>query len=526
MSHPATSQFLDGLQSSKLLDDSRIDELRSRPEASAGDVASLTSYAQQRGWLTPYQVRELQEGRGDRLVVHGYRIFDKIDDGPGGTTFKALHPALMQPVSLRVVRPDWLEPADTSADYVARVQAASLAQSPHLATVLDAGTLDSGPFVVQEYVDGCDLFRLVNEMGTLPVGLACEYVRQAAAALKAAHNCGVAHGDVSPHSLLLSPVKRVTEANGDISIRPRPGATIKLVELGLTPQRPPVGELTYGQSDRLGPLAFFPPERMTTSERTKAGDVYGLGATLYFLLTTRPPHAGESALAVMLNLQQAEPTPLESIKPDLPLGLTELVHKLLNRDPSARPSAAEVIETILPFCEPAARPHLVDEAGVLLAHETGTHAAVPSAVPVARDLDRPALQHDTEPYADPIADEIPPSKDYPITQPLPEIQPLTHNNGHGLMPEIQPLDEHHDANGDHLHEFGHSAIGADTPRAPRPRTRMNSKNKMWILIGLGLQLFAIFLWIGFCTNWFSSSRPPEQDQKTITTPTKTKAKKS
>lgn len=526
MSHPATSEFLDGLQSSKLLDESRIDELRSRPEATWGDVSSLTSYAQQRGWLTPYQVQELNEGRGDQLVVHGYRIFDKVEDGPGGTTFKALHPALLQPVSLRVLRSEWLAPADTPSDYVTRAHAASLAQSPHLATVLDAGTLESGPYVVQEYVDGCDLFRLVNEMGALPVGLACEYVRQAAVAVKAAHNCGVAHGDVSPHTLLLAPVKRVTEENGDVSIRPRPGSTIKLVELGLTPQRPPVGELTYGESDRLGPIAFFAPERMTTSERSKAGDVYGLGATLYFLLTTQPPHAGDSPVAVMLNLQQAEPTPLELIKPELPAALTDLVRRLLSRDPSGRPSAAEAVEALSAFSEPSARPHLVDEAGVLLAHETGTHPAVPSAVPVARDLDRPDLQHDSGPYADPIADEIPPSKDYPITQPLPEIQPLPHANGHELMPEIQPLDEHHEANGDHLAAFGHTAIGADAPRAPRPRTRLNSRNKMWILVGLGLQLIAILLWIVLYNILYPSSHTPEPEQKNITTPTKAKAKKS
>lgn len=522
MSHPATSQFLEGLQSSRLLDDARINELRSRPEAAWGDIASLTRFAQQRGWLTPYQVQELEEGRGNQLVVHGYRIFDKLDDGPSGTTFKALHPALLQPVSLRILRADWLSPADTPADYVARAQAAGLAHSPHLATVLDAGTLDSGPFVVQEYVDGCDLFRLVNEMGALPVGLACEYIRQAAVALKSAHNCGIVHGEVSPHAMVLSPVKRGTEANGDITLRPRPGATIKLAELGLSPMRPPVGELTYGQSDRVGPIAFFPPERMTSGERTRAGDVYGLGATLYFLLTTRPPHVGESSLAVMLNLQQAEPTPLESIKPDLPPALTDLVRRLLSRDPSARPSAADVAESLVPFCEPSARPSLVDEQGVLLAHETTTLPAVPTAVPVARDLDRPGLEHD----AGPLAEEIPPSADQPLVQPLPEVQPLPHNNGHGLMPEIQPLDEHHEANGDHLHAFGHSALGADAPRAPRRRTRMNSRNKMWILVGLGLQLFAIFLWIGFCTNWFSSSRTSEPEQKTITTPTKPKAKKS
>jgi hypothetical protein len=158
----------------------------------------------------------------------------------------------------------------------------------------------------------------------------------------------------------------------------------------------------------------------------------------------------------------------------------------------------------------------------LLAHETTTLPAVPTAVPVARDLDRPLLEHD----AGPLAEEIPPSADQPLVQPLPEFQPLPHNNGHGLMPEIQPLDEHHDANGDHLHAFGHSALGADAPRSPRPRTRMNSRNKMWILVGLGLQIIAILLWIVFYNILYPSSHAPEPDQKNVTTPTKPKAKKS
>src|SRR3954470_15087157 len=324
MSHDATTQFLEGLRNTRLLDDARLDELRSRPEAQWGDVDSLAHYAQDRGWLTAYQASEVRQGRGDRLAVGGYRIFAVLADGPAGVTYKATHPALQQPVSLRLLKPDWLAPLDNPTDYLARTHAATLVLSPHVATVLDAGTHGQTPYVVQEYVDGCDLFHLVNEMGALPVGLACEYARQAALALKAAHEKGVAHGDVSPHALLLTPVKRAGGSNGDVSIRPRPGATIKLAELGLSPKRPAVGELTYGQSDRLGPVAFLPPERLTSGERTPAGDLYGLGATLYYLLTTRPPHAGSSPLEVMLNLQQADPVPVESIKPGLPPAVASL----------------------------------------------------------------------------------------------------------------------------------------------------------------------------------------------------------
>jgi len=512
MSHAATTPFFDGLRASRILDDSRVDELQARPEAAWGDVVSLANYAQAQGWLTAYQVRELQEGRGGRLAFNGYRIVDKLAESPAGVTYKALHPALTQPVSLRMVRPDWLAPADTTANYVARTRAASLVQSPHLANVLDAGAEGDSPFVVQEFVDGCDLFHLVNEMGALPVGLACEYTRQAALALQTAHAKGVAHGDVSPHTLLLTPVKRVPSSNGDISIRPRAGATVKLADLALTPVRPPVGELTYGQSDQLGPVAFYPPERLTHADRGPAADMYGLGATLYYLLTSRPPFPGNTTLEVMLNLQQADPVPVESLRADVPPVVAELVRRSLSRDWTARPGAGEVIDTLFPHCEPSAMPGAVTP-DVPLASETFTQAAIPSAVPVARDLDAPP-DNGVEPYAEPIPDE--PAAG---TTAEPMVEPL---------PEVHQLDEH-DGHGDH-DPFGHSVMGADTPRAPRAKAKATKKNMVWIIAGLCLHLTAIIILIGWLTNWFSFSSKPEDppakvEKKDDTTPTKKKGKR-
>jgi serine/threonine protein kinase len=518
MSHPATSQFFDGIRAARLLDDTRIKELESRPEAVWGDAVSLSNYAIERGWLTAYQAQELREGRGAALNVAGYQVFDKLDDSPAGTTYKVLHPALQQPVSLRILRSEWLAPADTPGEYVARVQAASLVQSPHLANVLDAGTFEQSPFIVQEYVDGCDLYRMVNEMGALPLGLACEYVRQAALALKAAHEKGLVHGVVSPHALVLSPVKRATGTNGDVSIRPRPGATSRLTEFGVSPRRPPIGDLSYGESDRLPMVAFLPPERLTSGELTPAGDLYGLGATLYFLLTTRPPHGGESPVEVLLNLQQAEPAPVESLRAETPPAVAALIQRLLSRYPTMRPSAAEVIETITPYCEKSAMPEA--SASVLLANETFTQPGVPTAVPVARNLDRPPAAEDDAPFAA----EIPPSSDAPpLVEPLPD-------DHHGLVPEIAPLDDHHG----HGHEehFGHTAIGADAPRAPRPKTRITQKQKMLLIAGLCLHLTATCLCLGafnIIPNPFFSRSPsteqlphPEKEKKDTTTKTKRK----
>ena len=528
MPHPATSPFFDGLQTTRLLDDDRVNELRSRPEAEWGDVDSLSRYAQERGWLTPFQARELAEGRGDRLAVGGYRIFDMLADGPAGVTYKATHPALQEPVSLRLLKPDWLAPLDTPADYVARTHAATLVQCPHVATVLDAGTHGDTPYVVQEYVDGCDLFHLVNEMGALPLGLACEYTRQAAVALKAAHDKGVAHGEVSPFTLLLTPVKRAGGTNGDVSIRPRPGATVKLVELGLTPRRPPVTELTYGQSDQLGPVAFLPPERLISGDHTPAGDLYGLGATLYSLLTTRPPHGGANPLDQMLNLQQSEPTPLETLKPDVGPAVATLVRQLLSRDPALRPNAQQVIDTLFPFCEPSAMPGAMTPGPpVLLASETFTQPGVPTALPVARALDRPTVPAD-EPFAEPLPGDsaiaIPAATDQPLVEPMSERRLAAEG-----QPLVEPMSDRRlaaegysdtEGNGeDHLDAFGHSAMGADTPRARRPRTQATAKNKAMLIGGLILHLTATAMclgWLGIIPNPFAAKPkdpPPKVEKK-------------
>ncbi|MSR52785.1 MAG: serine/threonine protein kinase [Gemmataceae bacterium] len=518
MSQLSASQFLDGIRSSQLLDEPSIAELQARPEALWSDVDSLAKYAQDRGWLTPYQSTELIAGRGDRLNIAGYRIFDKIEEGAFGTHYKALHPALRQPVSIRLLRGEWLSPADSISAYVTRTQAASLAQSPHLANLLDGGTLDSGPFVVHEFVDGCDLFRMVNEMGALPLGLACEYIRQAALAVQAAHEKGVAHGDVTPHNLLLTPVKRVAGTNGDVSIRPWPGASVKLAEFGLAPKRPAIGELTFGESDRLGTLGFLPPERMTDGERTQPGDLYGLGGSLYFLLTTRPPHSGDSNLEVMLDIQQGQPAPLESIKSGVPSKVAQLVGRLLDSNPYSRPSASDVVTTLLPYCERLAAPVPQD---ILLAHEAFTPDDVPNAVPVARNLDQPTHEDD-----DPFAEEIPQSSDMPLVEPMSSTSLAKHA---GLLPEIHPLDEHHAHDDGHLDTFEHSAMGANAPLATRPKAKATGKNMVWIVAGLCLHVSAVILLIGYMTNWFASSStptPPEhKEEKKATTKYKGKTKR-
>ncbi len=471
MSHPTTLEYLDGLRSSRLLDDDRLSELQRLPEADAGDTDGLARHAQQRGWLSPYQVNELREGRGGRLMVAAYRLVEKLTAAPGRVTYKATHPALPDPVSLSVIDAGWLPPADNIDDYVARTQAACLVNNAHLTNVLDAGRDGETIFVVQEYADGCDLSQLITEMGAMPLSLAAEYTRQAAVAVQAAHAAGVAHGAVSPFTLILTPVKRVVhEASGFVSVRPRLGSVVKLADLGMAPQRPPLGEVSYGDTARLGEVAYLPPERMTEAGPTAAGDLYGLGASLYFLLANRAPYAGASPVEVMLQLQQAEPAPIETLRADVPADVVALMRRCLSRDPLDRPAADEIAAALLPHGEPTARPQpAAGPAAVLSANETFTKPGIPSAA-------------------------------FPMVEPV--------HGEHGPQPEIHPLDDHHHDG----HHDGEDHFTSSGPARARPKVKAK-KSVSWIIAGLLLHGSGVLLLVGWMTNWFAFMRTPENPQE-------------
>jgi hypothetical protein len=207
------------------------------------------------------------------------------------------------------------------ADLVARARAAAAVRHPHLVPVLDAGVDDAGGYaLVRPPADAVPLDELVRELGPLPDFLAAEYGRQAADALRAAHERGLGHGDVRPGNLLVGPVAAVTHPDGTTRRKPAPGATAVLAGLGLTP----------GPAD-------------------PADDLRGLGGTLYHLLAGRPP---------------APPlAPLPVVRPDLPPAFAGLVHRLLSDDPADRPgTAAEVEEALAGFGHPAQAPDPVPDS--------------------------------------------------------------------------------------------------------------------------------------------------------------------
>src|SRR4029077_8143681 len=126
-----------------------------------------------------------------------------------------------------------------------------------IVTAYDANQIGDRHFLVMEYVDGPNLAQLVKESGPLPVGLACEIIRQVAIGLQYAHEMGMVHRDIKPANLLV----QLTGKNQDLAV--------KILDFGLARlQEPGQDSPASSTKDRsiMGTPDFLSPEQGSSSQ--------------------------------------------------------------------------------------------------------------------------------------------------------------------------------------------------------------------------------------------------------------------
>lgn len=379
--------FLDHAQASRVLFPEQIEQLIRQPDIPHTDLSALCEYLLSRGVLTRFQATAIREARGPDLSFGTYPIIDEIGPCPGGTAYKVLHPSLRTPLMLRRIRADWFAPADNPTNFLGRARSFGMLAHPNLVPLLDAGFHNDEVYlVIDQPADAADLEALAHEVGAMPGFLAAEYGRTIASVLRMAHERGGVHGDVRPANLIVGPLTMKTGSDGRPRRRPAPEAVVRLAELGMVPVRPAAASDLSTM-----PNPYLPPERVDAGTYDPRGDIYGLGATLYFLLTGRPPFPGDDATDILNRVRSADPAPLSGLRPDLPDDLAALVTRMMAKDPERRPATAYDVETaLIKFCRVGTVP---------------PQAVIPTAAPVSMiAVAHPALELiavEAEPEAEP-----------------------------------------------------------------------------------------------------------------------------
>jgi hypothetical protein len=318
------------------LDDVELWELASRApeERRAEVVARLAADAAQRARVEALLAQPAPAGGAGGAR---YEIVGLVGAGSQADVYQARRVDLDRLCALKVFRsvsdPSFVERVRREAGLMARVL------SPHVVPVFDAGDLGDGRFFIEMALCaepdasggpgaialGRSLRALVAEGGPLAPDDAARLLLPIAAALAAAHRAGVVHSDVKPDNVLVLPVSRRAML-GDFGIAAGVAA----------PRGAAAGPV--------GTLAYLAPEQLSGEPPGFASDVYGLGGTLLFALSGRPPHpdrrpGGEDPAG-------GAPAPLPAA---VPPSLAGIVAHALAAEPRDRPGAGEIAAALDAF---------------------------------------------------------------------------------------------------------------------------------------------------------------------------------
>ncbi len=198
---------------------------------------------------------------------------------------------------------------------------------PGMVRVLDLGTHEKGYYLAMERLHGRDLDALVEDRGPLPVLGACSIVAEVAATCARLHGSDIVHRDLKPANIFLCDA-----------------GPVKLIDFGLAKDcAVPSSLTTTGMT--MGTAAFIAPEQVSSARHAgPPADCYALGGVLLYALTGKVPHDAPSPVEQFAQAIGGEAPDLAALRPGVPAELAELLRRLLDREPAARPTAAEVAE--------------------------------------------------------------------------------------------------------------------------------------------------------------------------------------
>lgn len=281
---------------------------------------------------------KLNASRPDILinqVIGGCRIVKKIGQGGMGVVYLAHHLALNKKVAVKILPDSFAREDERVQRFIREARSAAQLEHSNIIQIYNIAKHDNFYFIVMQYVDGQSLAGLIKETGKISLFRALDIIKEVALALSVAHRKGIIHRDIKPENIMVTP-----------------DGQVKLMDFGLARVLNVANNLSR-TGDILGTPYYLPPEQARGEKADGRADIYSLGATLYYMLSGRKPFEGDSTITIILKHLNEKPPPITQANPEIPEIVSQLISRMLEKDPARRYQSADELIQSVNLCQDA-----------------------------------------------------------------------------------------------------------------------------------------------------------------------------
>jgi serine/threonine protein kinase len=252
--------------------------------------------------------------------IHNCDVVGEIGSGGMAVIFKAVQNSLNRPVAIKELKSDFSNDPQVVARFIREATALAALQHENIVHIYDFFKEDDTFRMIMEFVEGIDLFDLLEKVQRIPPDVAMVISLAVCSALEYAHYRGIIHRDIKPSNIIIS----------------RKGE-VKLMDFGIARDEN-LGDLTRPGTS-LGTPAYMSPEQIMGVKIDFRSDLFSFGIVLYQMLTGRKPFTeggGKSIMHKILNTEFHRP---RKINPNIPRRIEKIILRCMSKEPKERYSS-------------------------------------------------------------------------------------------------------------------------------------------------------------------------------------------
>src|SRR5262245_5049073 len=274
---------------------------------------------------------------GERLGP--YEVLAKIGEGGMGEVYRARDPRLGRNVAIKILPAAFSTDSDRLWRFEREARAVASLNHPNICTIHDIGEHEGHRYLVMELLEGMTLSSVL-ETGPLPNSQLIDLSIQIADALDAAHGAGIIHRDLKPANIFVTRRGEAKLLDFGLAKLIEDGSASDSSETGLVdPADAPTlagrrGETTVGTL--LGTAAYMSPEQARGEPADAQSDLFSFGVVLYEMATGKPAFSGRTMAVLFDGILNKDPRPIAELNPQIPIELTHVVSKAIEKEKDLR----------------------------------------------------------------------------------------------------------------------------------------------------------------------------------------------